>query len=226
MARALCLCCPTLPAEFDLPAIQDFFRKAIDFVSLSAYVPQATVDFQVRLALQLLAMSACKQLGATRSCALLLPSDSSACLHLHAAKYALPCPAPLCPQPCDMEGLMSRLDEEFQFYGLTLKQLMADGAAPRGVYWLRCVCFACSPVSCPGDWCGPDMDPQACVEQGQLCVVTSPACNQSITIALPRLATTRHRAALGRVWRGRRHLPHRRQEGDHRRGGSLHPLLW
>ncbi|PRW39302.1 Palmitoyl-monogalactosyldiacylglycerol delta-7 chloroplastic [Chlorella sorokiniana] len=61
--------------EFDLPAIQNFFRNAIDFVSLSAYVPQATIDFQ----------------------------------------------------PCDMEGLMSRLDEEFQYYGLTLKQLQADG---------------------------------------------------------------------------------------------------
>lgn len=34
---------------------------------------------------------------------------------------------------------MSRLDEEFQFYGLTLKQLMADGAAARGV----CGCMAC-----------------------------------------------------------------------------------
>lgn len=34
-------------AEFDLPAIQDFFKNSIDYVSLSAYVPQATVDFQV-----------------------------------------------------------------------------------------------------------------------------------------------------------------------------------
>lgn len=40
-------CSLSLFAEFDLPAIQDFFKNSIDYVSLSAYVPQATVDFQV-----------------------------------------------------------------------------------------------------------------------------------------------------------------------------------
>jgi hypothetical protein len=32
-------------------------------------------------------------------------------------------------QPCELEGLMSRLDEEFKFYGVTLKDLVAKGWA-------------------------------------------------------------------------------------------------
>lgn len=35
------------PAEFDLPSIQDFFTgPAVDFVGLSAYIPQADVRFE------------------------------------------------------------------------------------------------------------------------------------------------------------------------------------
>lgn len=41
------------------------------------------------------------------------------------------CPAP-CLQPCDLEGLMSRLDQEFTFYGLTLKGLLAAG---KEIHW-------------------------------------------------------------------------------------------
>ena len=38
---------PPPPPEFDLPAIQAFFNTAIDFVALSAYIPQASPRFQV-----------------------------------------------------------------------------------------------------------------------------------------------------------------------------------
>lgn len=33
-------------------------------------------------------------------------------------------------QPCDLEGLMSRLDEELGFYGVILKDLLAAGEEP------------------------------------------------------------------------------------------------
>ncbi|KAL4440114.1 hypothetical protein ABPG75_003115 [Micractinium tetrahymenae] len=65
--------------EFDLPAIQSMF-SAIDYVGLSAYIPQANINFQ----------------------------------------------------PCDLEGLMTRLDQEFAFYGLTLKDLLAAG---KEIHW-------------------------------------------------------------------------------------------
>ncbi|KAL4438699.1 hypothetical protein ABPG77_006303 [Micractinium sp. CCAP 211/92] len=65
--------------EFDLPAIQSLFN-AIDYVGLSAYIPQSDIHFQ----------------------------------------------------PCDLEGLMSRLDQEFTFYGLTLKGLLAAG---KEIHW-------------------------------------------------------------------------------------------
>ncbi len=34
-------------AEFDLPAIQSFFKDAIDYVGLSAYIPQSSIRFEV-----------------------------------------------------------------------------------------------------------------------------------------------------------------------------------
>ncbi|KAI3431611.1 hypothetical protein D9Q98_004660 [Chlorella vulgaris] len=70
-------------SEFDLPAIQALFTgPEISYVGLSAYIPQANVQFQ----------------------------------------------------PCDLEGLMSRLDEELGFYGVILKDLLAAG---KEIHWIE-----------------------------------------------------------------------------------------
>ena len=44
---SLLLPLPLLAAEFDLPAIQDFF-DSIDYVGLSAYIPQSNTRFEVQ----------------------------------------------------------------------------------------------------------------------------------------------------------------------------------
>lgn len=69
-------------SEFDLPAIQALFNSAVDYIGLSAYIPQASVRFEA----------------------------------------------------CALEGLMTRLDQEFQYYGLTLKDLIAKG---KEVHWIE-----------------------------------------------------------------------------------------
>lgn len=110
---------------------------------------------------------------------------------------------------------MSRLDEEFQHYGLTLKQLLAQG-------WLYKV--AGSGLGCglaPSergslDWlsaglstgaaAGCDTDGGGGAAQQQV-----PTLLLSPTMAAP----CRQGDSLDRVRGGGRHLPHRRQEGNH-----------
>lgn len=101
---------------------------------------------------------------------------------------------------------MSRLDQEFAFYGLTLKDLLAAG---KEIHW-RCA--------------GPPGDLRA-----GACAGGSPFMSRELG-CLPSCALTPSRAEvccrtklgpstqhpLQRVWCGRRDVPAGRQKGDHR----------
>jgi hypothetical protein len=63
--------------------------------------------------------------GSRHPCAARLPNLlAEARLPLHPPCHAV--------QPCELEGLMSRLDQEFQFYGVTLKDLIGRGERAEG----------------------------------------------------------------------------------------------
>ncbi|EFN52791.1 hypothetical protein CHLNCDRAFT_138435 [Chlorella variabilis] len=74
---------PAAFEEFDLPAIQALFNSAVDYIGLSAYIPQASVRFEA----------------------------------------------------CALEGLMTRLDQEFQYYGKEVHWIefgVGGGSSPTG----------------------------------------------------------------------------------------------
>ena len=74
--------------------IREVFQ-AVDFVGISAYVPQKRVDFE----------------------------------------------------PCDMEALMTKMDVEFAYYNLTLRELQAHGARCSGRAPLACATLPTSPYA-------------------------------------------------------------------------------
>ena len=142
-------------AEFNLPAIKSLF-EGVDFVGISAYIPLATPWFEVRMRGQESRRGrshrrlrhGCCWWGSPASVLVLGGGGGLFGRHSLKASGAHPpsasqvwcgeCltnpkpdqqtlnPHP-CPQACDLEGLMSDLDDEFGFYGLTLRELSRQG---------------------------------------------------------------------------------------------------
>lgn len=119
---------------------------------------------------------------------------------------------------------MSRLDQEFAYYGITLKDLLAAGKeihwrcaggcqGRQGAAGLRAPCSSCIQRGCAH---------VSCSSPSKLPAAASRLARPGCCVELPPAS----HPCLQRVWRGRWDVPPGGQEGHHRRGGGLHAFLW